>query len=168
MNLYQLTELQHALHKRLELAGFDDQTIADSLEGDENTEVLKEKRLGYVAIIKMKRAMATARASAAAEITELAEREAEAADKLEAMLLSSMLKTGDADLVGIEFEAHVKGKAAAVVIKDLAAIPKEYMRLPEPKPPEAAPDKKAIAAAIASGKLVPGCELGSNKRLSIK
>ena len=59
MNLYRLTEAQHALHTRLELAGFDEQTIADSLEGDDNTDALREKRLGYVAIIKNKRALST-------------------------------------------------------------------------------------------------------------
>jgi len=82
MNLYQLTAEQQAMSKKLEFAGFDEQTIADTLEGEDNPEALKEKRLGYIAIIKMKRAMAVARSSATAAISELAERETEAADRL--------------------------------------------------------------------------------------
>lgn len=167
MNLYQLTEAQQALQHRLELAGFDDQTIADSLEGDDNTDALREKRLGYVAIIKNKRALANARAMAAADMTGLADKESSDADKLENVLFQSMLKTGDTELISVEFEARIKGKAASVIIKDAAAIPAQYMRLPEPKPPVPAPDKKAIGEAMKRGEFVPGCELGTNKKLVI-
>jgi len=167
MNLYTLTAQQQQMQASLEQAGFDDQTITDTLEAEGNTDALREKRLGYVAIIKMKRAMATARATAAAAIAELAEREQEAADKLEAALMRSMLATGDSDVVGLEFEAHIKGKAAAVVITDATKIPAEFMRTPEPTPPKPAPDKKAIKAALDEGKQVEGCELGPNKKLVI-
>lgn len=164
-NIYQLTQAQHALQLHLEAAGFDDQTIADSLEAEGDD--LKEKRLGYVAVIKMKRAMATARNSAAAAITELAEREQEAADRMEAALMKSMLVTGDYDLVGLEFEAHIKGKPAAVVINDITKVPSSFMRTPEPKLPVPVPDKTAIKAALQKGEFVDGCELGSTKKLVI-
>jgi len=167
MNLYQLTEAQQALQHRLEIAGFDDQTIADSLEGDDNTDALREKRLGYVAIIKNKRALANARAAAAADMAALADKEATDAERLENVLFESMLKTGDTELIGVEFEAKIKGKAASVIIKDATAIPAQYMRLPEPKPPVPAPDKKAIGEAMKRGEFVPGCEFGTNKKLVI-
>jgi hypothetical protein len=167
MNLYQLTEAQQALQHRLELAGFDDQTIADSLEGDDNTEALREKRLGYVAIIKNKRALANARAAAAADMAALADKEAADAERLENVLFESMIKAGDTELIGVEFEAKIKGKAASVIIKDATAIPAQYMRLPEQKPPVPAPDKKAIGEAMKRGEFVPGCELGINKKLVI-
>lgn len=165
MNLYTLTTQQQAMAHHLELAGFDDATIADTLEAE--GDALREKRLGYVAIIKMKRAMATARNSAAAAISELAEREAEAADKLEAALFASMQATHDADLVGLEFEAHIKGKPVAVVINDATLIPPAYMRVPEPTPPKAVPDKTAIKAALQKGEYVEGCTLGPDKKLVI-
>ena len=167
MNLYTLTIQQQAMAHRLELAGFDDATIADTLEGDDNTDALREKRLGYVAIIKMKRAMATARNGAAAAISELAEREAESADRMEAALMKSMLNTHDTDLVGLEFEAHIKGKPVAVVIKDATLVPPAYMRVPEPTPPKAVPDKTAIKAALQKGEYVEGCTLGPDKKLVI-
>jgi hypothetical protein len=167
MNIYQLTEAQKALQHRLEFAGFDAQTIADSLEGDDNTDALREKRLGYVAIIKNKRALATARAMAAADMDALADKDVEDADRLESVLFESMLKTGDTELIGVEFEAKIKGKPASVIIKDAAVIPDQYMRTPEPNPPVPAPDKKAISEAIKRGEFVPGCELGINKKLVI-
>jgi hypothetical protein len=164
-NLYTLTAHQQAMQAHLEAAGFDDQTIADSLEaeGDE----LKEKRLGYIAVIKMKRALGTARNTAAHQIAELAERELEAADRLEAALFKSMTATGDVDLVGLEYEAHIKGKPVAVVINDISKIPASFMRTPEPAPPKAVPDKTAIKAALQKGELVDGCELGASKKLTI-
>jgi len=165
MNLYTLTAHQQAMQAHLEAAGFDEQTIADSLDAEGDS--LKEKRLGYVAVIKMKRAIAAARNAAAASINELAERETEAADRLESALFKSMQATGDADLVGLEFEAHIKGKAAAVVINDLSKIPSHYMRTPEPTPPKPAPDKAAIKAALQKGEVVEGCELGASKKLVI-
>ena len=165
MNLYTLTTQQQAMAHHLELAGFDDATIADTLEAE--GDALREKRLGYVAIIKMKRAMATARNSAAAAISELAEREAESADKMEAALFASMQATNDADLVGLEFEAHIKGKPVAVVIKDETLIPKAFMRVKEPPPTKWVPDRIAIKEAIQKGEYVEGCTLGPDKKLVI-
>ncbi len=167
MNLYNLTATQHALQSSLELAGFDEQTISDTLDGEENTDALKEKRLGYVAIVKQKRANAAARNAAAASINELAERDIEAADRLEAALFASMQATGDMDLIGLEFEAHIKGKPVAVVISDASKVPALYMRTPEPTPPKAAPDKAAIKKALLAGELVDGCTLGTDKKLVI-
>ena len=166
MNIYQLTQGQLALQQKLEAAGFDDQTIADSLEGE--GEALKEKRLGYVAIIKQKRALYAARNAAAAGIQSLAELEMIAADKMEARLFESMTQTGDKDLVGLEFEAHIQGKAAAVVIKDLSKIPSSFMRTPETKLPTPVPDKEKIKLALSGGEFVDGCELGTSNKLVIK
>ncbi len=165
MNLYTLTAHQQAIAHHLECAGFDSETIADTLEAEGDD--LKEKRLAYIAVIKMKRAMATARNSAAAQISELAERETETADRMEAALFASMRATGDKDLIGLEFEAHIKGKPVAVVITDPSKIPAAYMRTPEAKPPKPEPDKNAIKAALQAGDAVDGCTLGPDKKLVI-
>ena len=86
---------------------------------------------------------------------------------MEAALMKSMLVTGDSDLVGLEFEAHIKGKPAAVVINDITKVPSSFMRMPEPKLPVPVPDKNAIKAALQKGEFVDGCELGSTKKLVI-
>lgn len=165
MNIYTLTHEQKALQLKLEAAGFDDQTIADSLEAE--GDALKDKRLGYIAVIKNKRLSGNARHAAAADMGKLAESDLDAADRLEAALFRSMLVTGDMDLVSLEFEAHIKGKPAAVVIKDASKVPAQYWRTPEPTPPKPAPDKTAIKAALQRGEFVDGCELGESKKLVI-
>jgi len=167
-NLYTLTAHQQAMSHQLEAAGFDDQTISDTLEGEENSLMLLEKRCGYIAIIKAKRARAKARHEAAGAIVDLAYADEEDAHRLERALFTSMIATGDKDVIGLEFEARIKGKAPAVLIKDLAKVPAQYMRLPEPVEPKAAPDKKAIGDALKKGEFVDGCELGPNKKLEIK
>lgn len=168
MNLYQLTANQHELITKLEAANFDEQTIADTLDGENNTEALKEKRLGYVAIIKQKKALVAMRNQAVADIQALAKHDELSVEKLEAALFASMMATGDADLVGVEFEAHIQGKPAAVVISDQTLVPKQYWRTPEPKPPVPVIDKTLLGADLKAGKVIEGASLGTNKKLVIK
>ena len=167
MNIYQLTQKQIHLISILESKEFSPEVISDTLESVENTDDLKEKRLAYISVIKAKRAMADARQSAANDITALIQRDCEDANRMEAALFASMQATGDKDLVGLEFEAHIKGKPVAVVIKDATLIPPAYMRVPEPTPPKAVPDKTAIKAALQKGEYVEGCTLGPDKKLVI-
>lgn len=166
MNLYELTGAQHALQAQLEAAGFDDQTIADTLEGE--GDALRDKRLGYLAIIKSKRAFAEARAVAANGLAALAESEAKDASRLESALLASMTATGDSQLVGLQFEAKLRKNPPAVEIADSAALPWSYWRTPEYKPPAPTPDKTRIKADLQAGKEVPGARLVQHTRLEIR
>ena len=168
MNLYTLTANQHELIARLEAADFDSQTIADTLEGEENSLQLQEKRLGYVAIIKQKLALATMRYQAADDIVILADKAKAAAQSLQDALFASMQATGDKDLIGVEFEAHIQGKPAAVVIADPALIPAEYWVTPEPKPPVPSINKVLLGADLKAGKVIDGASLGINKKLVIR
>jgi hypothetical protein len=166
MNLYQLTSAQHALQAHLEAAGFDHVTIQDTLEteGDE----LLEKRLGYIAIIKSKRALAEARAAAANDMAALAEAEAKDAGRLEAALLASMSATGDSQLVGLQFEAKIRKNPPSVELVDSAALPSNYWRVPDIRPPAPAPDKALIKFDLQAGKEVPGAKLTQSLKLVIK
>lgn len=166
MNLYELTGAQHALQAQLEAAGFDDVTIADTLEAE--GDALLEKRLGYIAIIKSKRAFAEARAAAANDMALLAEAEAKDAGRLEAALLASMNATGDTQLVGLQFEAKIRKNPPSVEVLDAAALPPHYWRTTEPKPPVIAPDKAAIKDALQAGTEVPGARLVQGLKLVIK
>ena len=168
MNLYQLTAAQHELIAKLEAADFDAQTITDTLEGEENSLQLQEKRLGYVAIIKQKQAYAAMRKAAAADIMALADKDANAAQSLSDALFASMQATGDKDLIGVEFEAHIQGKPAAVVIADPALIPAMYWTTPEPKPPVPQVNKVLLGADLKAGKVIDGASLGINKKLVIR
>ena len=166
MNLYELTGVQRALQSQLEAAGFDDQTILDTLEAE--GDALLEKRLGYIAIIRSKYAFSEARAAAAVSMAALAEAEAKDAARLEAALLASMQATGESHLVGLQFEASIRRNPPAVEVLDPAALPPIYWRTPEPKPPVAAPDKAAIKLALQAGQDVPGARLTQALKLVIK
>lgn len=168
MNLYELTAAQHVLQAQLEAAGFDDQTISDTLEGEENSSMLLEKRLGYIAIIKSKRAFAEARAAAANDMAALAEAEAKDAGRLEAALLASMNATGDSQLVGLQFEAKIRKNPPSVEVLDSADVPPIYWRTPEPKPPVPVIDKVAIKAELQAGREVRGARLTQSLKLVIK
>ena len=167
-NLYQLTATQRALQAQLEAGGFDDQTISDTLEGDDNTESLLEKRLAYISIIKSKRAFSEARAKAADEMAALAEVDDRDADRLEAALLASMKATGDSHLVGLQFEAIIRRNPPSVELVDGADVPPIYWRTPEPKNPVAVIDKAAIKAELQAGREVRGARLVQNTRLEIR
>jgi hypothetical protein len=170
MNIYTLTAAQQALQAKLEESGFDAQTIQDTLEGEQGVEMLKEKRLSYVAVIMQKRASATARKTAALAINELASADIVAAERLEKALFASMLATDEKELIGVEFEARIKGKTAALEIIDEALVPIFYWtaQREEVKIIPAAIDKMKIKEDLKLGRLVDGVKLGINKKLEIK
>jgi hypothetical protein len=168
MNIYTLTVAQQALQAKLEDCGFDAQTITDTLEGEDNTEALKEKRLGYVAVIKQHEALYKMRSEAAKTMAETAKQYEESAERLKAALFISMLATGDTELVGIEFEARIKGKPAAVVIDDEDLLSAEYWTPESTKVVPAAIDKMKVKEALKAGKEVEGAHLGIDKKLEIK
>jgi Siphovirus Gp157 len=168
MNIYTLTVAQQALIAKLEQSGFDDLTIKDTLEGEQSTESLKEKRLGYVAVIKQKLAMAAMRAQASKDMAELAKADSDSAERLQSALFASMQATGDTELIGVEFEARIKGKPAAVVIDNDQLIAPEYWTLETTKVVPATLDKIKIKEALKLGKTVEGAHLGTDKKLEIK
>jgi ABC-type Na+ efflux pump permease subunit len=168
MNIYTLTAAQQALQAKLEESGFDAQTIIDTLEGEDNTEALKEKRLGYVAVIKQQEALYKMRSEAAQVMADTAKQYAESAERLKAALFASMLATGDTELVGVEFEARIKGKQAAVIIDDDDLLSAEYWTAETTKVVPTAIDKMKIKEALKAGKTVDGAHLGTDKKLEIK
>lgn len=168
MNIYTLTQQQRLLISQLEALEFDEQTIADTLEGEQSTDDLRSKRLAYVAIIKSKEAMIDARDKAIDAINKLRDADELTVARLEKALMSSMIATGDKELIGIEFEAHVQGKPPSVQVYAAEQVPACFWRTPEPTQPKPVIDKAAVKAKLLAGELVEGCILGSNKKLVIK
>lgn len=90
------------------------------------------------------------------------------AKRLRQYLADQMKRTGTTELSCAEFSAKLYvERDAKVDVFDEKQIPMQYMRLPEPKPPVAAPDKKAIADAIKKGEDVPGARIVKSDRLVI-
>jgi len=164
--LYVLTQQQKSLEAQLEASGFDELTIADTLEGEGDE--LKEKRLGYIAIIKQKRSMAEERAKVAKAISDLSQADVDTANRLEKALLQSLTATNDKEIVGVQFEARVRKNPPSVEVIDPLSLATKYWRLPKPTPPQPTPDKDRIKLALQAGEDVIGARLVTNTRLEIK
>lgn len=90
------------------------------------------------------------------------------AKRLRQYLADQMKRTGVTEITCPEFSAKLyPERDAKVDVFDEKQIPAAYMRTPEPKPPVAAPDKKAIAEAIKAGKEIPGARIVKSDRLTI-
>lgn len=167
LSLFQIAAEYRHITDVLQDAGCDEQTLKDTLEGEEWPLILKAQNYGF-AIRNME---ATAAAIKEAE-KQMAERRKAFENRI--LALKERLKLG-MEIAGVtkldtpHFALTIKKNPPSVDVWDEKQIPAEFMRTPEPPPPPApAPDKKAIADAIKAGKEVPGALLASGTRLEIK
>lgn len=141
----------------------DAQTVADTLEslsGD-----LEAKAVNVAAFLRGLEATAASIKEAEAAMKKRREAMENRADGLREYLLGAMQHTNIRKISSPHFDLAIRARPASVEIEDAAQIPADLLRTPEPKPAE--PDKKAIAAAIKSGREVPGARLVVGERLHI-
>jgi len=163
-SLYQLTAERLSLQTKLQELNFDEQTIADTLEGESAALEIKIENYGFV--IRNMEAFGDA---IKAEETRLSERRKAHEKRIQAIkdwLHQNMIACGITKIECPAFTIAVQNNPSSVNVFDEEAIPEEFLRQPETPPP--APDKKAIMAAIKSGQTVPGCEVKQATRLVIK
>lgn len=149
---------------QLEDMDLDAQTIADTLEGMAGD--FEDKALAVAAVIRGLEHDAAGIKAAEADMRARREALERRAKSMRDYLLGAMQYTGVKKIACPQYVISTAKTPCAVVIKDAALLPAEMMRIPEPKPAE--PDKKAIAAAINAGHVVPGAELVAGERLQIK
>lgn len=167
-SLFQLTADYRALLDTLADGDHDAQTVADSIEASGIVDDLQAKAQGieYVA-----RTLEADKPAMLAEIERLQARIAsrdKAAQGLREYLLSNMRGAGLDKIEAAMFTFSVRKNPPAVDIFDTAALPAEFWRTPDPKPPVAAPDKAAIKAVLQAGVEVPGTRLTQALKLVIK
>lgn len=165
-SLYQLTGERLALARRLESLNLDDETIADTLEGESSA--LEAKIADYGFVIRNRRSFSD---EIEAEIERLQARlkaERSRVAKIEAWLLSNMQACGITEIECPVFKISVKQNPESVVVLNEQEIPAEYMRVPEVKTPTAQPDKILIKAALKAQIDIPGCRLARTVKLEIK
>ena len=104
------------------------------------------------------------KAEAQVIINQLAESFNDKAVRLKSYLLGEMKRTETKQIKCPYFVLSVRKNPVSVVIAQNAVIDSDLL-LP-PKPQE--PDKKAIKAAIESGRVVFGCSLENSESLTIK
>lgn len=162
--LYQIAAEYRADLDRLADLDLDPQTVADTLEGMQGE--LRDKLRAVIAYSLDLDVLAAGTEEAAKRLADLAKARRARVQALRDYALNTMQGCGIAEVATDEFAAKMAKKPPSVQIQDATLIPPAYMRTPEPPPP--APDKTAIAAALKSGAMVPGCELQQGYRLSIK
>lgn len=165
-HLYELAGKRLELQHKLEAMNFDEETIADTLEG-ESTE-LQAKIENYGFVIRNRYSFADA---IKAEIDRLQARydaEQKRIANIENWLLINMQGCGINKIECPAFTISVQANPVSVNVLDEAAIPKELMRTPELKPPVPAPDKRRILEVLKHGDVVPGCALKQSMKLVIK
>lgn len=165
--LYALTNQYLALAEKLADGDFDAQTIADTIEASGITDELSVKAQG---IEHVARAAEAHNLAIDAEITRLQALKAhrvKVAAGLRQYLLDNMQRAGIERIECPLFQISIRKNPPAVDVFDVINLPSEFMVVPEPKPPVAAPDKKAIAAALKAGREVAGARLVQGVRLNI-
>jgi hypothetical protein len=163
-SLYELSnEYQLAQIKLIE-SDYDQQTIADTLEGLSGD--LEAKSINVAMFIR--NLEVTAEAIKQAE-KEMAERRKAIENKAEAMKLylkQNMQRCGITKIESPYFALTLRKNPPSVVIDDAGAIPNEFYVFPDPPAPY--PDKKAISEQLKSGNVVNGAHLEQAERLEIK
>ena len=163
--LYAIANQYLALAEKLSDGDFDATTIADTIEASGITDELQDKAQGIEYVARSTEAHNLAIDAEIARLQALKQHRSKVAAGLRAYLLENMQRMQIERIDCPMFSISIRKNPASVDVFDQLSIPAQYMVVPEPKP--AAPDKKAIAAAIKAGQDVPGAKLVQGIRLNI-
>jgi hypothetical protein len=166
MNLYELTQQQLELKQHLMGMNLDEQTITDTIEGS-SLEISK-KIENYGIVLRDRESFVDAISKEIERLTERMNAEKKRIERTKNWLLSSMVTLEIKQIECPLFTIAVQDNPPSVDVYNDKLIPAEYMRVPEPKPPVPAPDKRLILADLKAGKEVAGCVLKRDKRIVIK
>jgi len=165
--LYKLTNSYLALAEKLSDGDFDAATIADTIEASGITDEIAEKAQGLEYVARGAEAHNLAIDAEIARLQALKQHRMKVAAGLRGYLLDNMQRMQIERIDCPMFSISIRKNPPAVEIFDQLSLPAQFMVVPEPKPPVAAPDKKAIAAAIKAGQDVPGAKLVQGVRLNV-
>lgn len=164
LTLFQIAAEYRHITDVLQDSGVDEQTLADTLEGEAWPLELKAQNYGFV--IRNIEANVFAMKNAEEQIEK---RRKAAENRITA--LKERLKLG-LEIAGVqkiecpEFSISIKKNPASVEIYEAGLIPSEFMKQAPLPPPTI--DKTAIKNAINSGKEVTGAKIVQGMRIEIK
>jgi len=164
MKLYEIATQYRSLEALEASDELPAEVIRDTLEALEGD--LQDKCTNVALFIENLRAVADSIQVAADKMHERGKRLHHRAESLQQYLLLNMQATGITKVESPWFTISRKANPPAVVIDHEGSIPDKFWRQPE-TPPKVI-DRKAIAAAIKAGEVVPGCHTNNGERLEIK
>jgi len=141
---------------RVQFPDADEQTLADTLEGESNLDQM------LVAVMRSTEDDAMLVTGIQERMAELAERGERLARRIEAKRDICCRVMERANLPKVEapdFTLSLTKTPKKVIVTDEVLIPAAYMNTPEPPAPK--PDKKKIADALKANTEVPGCLLSN-------
>jgi hypothetical protein len=162
--LYELSNEYLAVQNKLIEADFDEQTIADTLEGMAGELEVKAQNVAF--FIRNLESTADQIKQAEKQMADRRKALENKAATIKDYLKRNMQATGINKIECPYFAISLKKNPPAVLITDEAAIPAEYLVQVPPPPPSV--DKKAIAEALKAGVNVAGAELTQGERVDIK
>ena len=163
-SLYQLTNEFQLIQNKLLESDFDEQTIADTLEGASGD--LAAKSLNVAMFIRNLEASAEAIKQAEKAMSDRRKSIENKAESIRKYLKDNMQRCGITKIESPYFALTIKKNPSSVVIDDAGAIPSELYVYPDAPAPY--PDKKAISDQIKAGNVVNGAHLEQAERLEIK
>src|SRR5512139_2725837 len=143
--LWQLAAEHRALAAQLESLDLDEQTIADTLEGE--SLALQSKTQACVAVVGTLEAQAEAYKARAAQLADHARALAKRAEWLRQYVRDAMMVSGISEIKGPDFVAKLRTNPEKVVIDAETQVPWEYWRERTIKEI----DKTALRDAIKAG-----------------
>lgn len=164
LTLYEIAAEYRQMVEALMATDNDSQTIADTIEGESYPLEVKARNVAYA--IKTLQANADAIKGAEEEMSKRRRAMENRAASIREYLLECLSVAGIQKIECPHFVIKIAANPPSVVIDDERQIPGEYMKTPEPPPPQ--PDKKAIAEALKTGADIPGARLVRGKRVDIR
>jgi len=162
--LYQIAEQYRELDKLSDSDDLPAEVIRDTLEGLVGD--LEGKATNVAMFTRNLDATADAIDEAAKAMQARARRIRNRAEAVRAYLLFNMQATGIRKIESPHFTLAIRTNPPAVVIRDDAELPDEFMVQPPPPPPK--PDKKKLAAALKAGQHIDGAWLEQGERLETR
>lgn len=163
-SLYQLTNEFQLLATKLNESDYDEQTIADTLEGASGD--IETKATNVAMFIRNLESSAEAIKQAEKEMADRRKAIEKKAESIRQYLKDNMQRCGITKIDSPYFALTLKKNPPSVIIDDAGAIAGELYVYPEAPAPY--PDKKAIAELLKAGKVVNGAHLEQAERLEIK
>jgi DNA repair ATPase RecN len=163
--LYELAAGYRALLEKLSEGDFDLATIEDTIESTGIVDEIAQKAAGCEMVARTLEMHTPALDAEIERLTALKKRRQAAAKGLRDYLRTNMQAMGITKLESPLFVIKLQNNPPSVDVYEPGLIPVEFMTTP--KPPEPAPNKTAIAAAIKGGEEVPGARLTQSQRLVV-
>jgi len=163
--LYELAAGYRALLDKLSEGDFDLATIEDTIESTGIVDEIAQKAAGCEMVARTLEMHAPALDAEIERLSALKKRRQNAAKALRDYVRVNMQAMGMTKIESPLFSLRLQNNPPSVDVYEPGLIPAQFMTTP--KPPEPAPNKTAIAAAIKGGEEVPGARLTQSQRLVV-